>query len=80
MTEETKPVADPLVDLRVPLSQFNYAIKSLNRNPLGADVMEVAAMIQGWTGQVQSQLDKVNAARAVAEQKVAAVAKANAKK
>jgi hypothetical protein len=52
---------DTMVTFAVPLGAANFIMATLNKNPLGNDVMNVASLISSIKGQVQAQLDAAKA-------------------
>ncbi len=49
-------MTEPQITHAVSLSEHNFLVKTLNRNPLGVDVMEVAAFISRLQTSAQEQL------------------------
>lgn len=63
--------ADPLIEIgKLPLSLVNFILSTLNANPLGAPVMEVARAIQLIEGRAGPQVKAIG----VAEEAAAPVA------
>lgn len=65
MTEQTNqpvaPAEDPQVLLTLRLSAVNYIVETLNRNPVGGQVMQVAGLITSITQQASEDLKRQDA-------------------
>lgn len=55
MTANTAP-ADPTIRLELPLSLVNFVLETLNLNPKGGQVMQVAAGINMIRGQTEASM------------------------
>lgn len=69
MTDKTAP-ADPTIRLELPLSLVNFILETLNLNPKGGQVMQVAAGINMIRGQTEASM-KLDSALKSAEAPVA---------
>lgn len=54
--QQQKPEDDIEIVLRLPLSTVNFTLNTLNKNPLGGDVMSVASLITVITSQAEAQV------------------------
>lgn len=60
---------NPSITHAVTLKEHNFIVTTLNRNPLGADVMEVAALIQKLNNTAKAVVEVENAKLAEAAKK-----------
>ena len=71
MTDQTSqpaaPAEDPKVLLTLPLSAVNFIIETLNRNPVGGQVMQVAGLISRIQLQASDDLKSQDALKKMAE-------------
>lgn len=71
MTEQTNqpaaPAEDPQVLLTLRLSAVNYIVETLNRNPVGGQVMQVAGLITSISQQASDDLKRQDALKKMAE-------------
>lgn len=54
--QQQKPEDDIEIVLRLPLSTVNFVLNTLNKNPLGGEVMPVASLITVITSQAEAQV------------------------
>ena len=71
MTTNTAP-ADPTIRLELPLSLVNFVLETLNLNPKGGQVMQVAAGINMIRSQTEQSM-KLDSALKSAEAQAATV-------
>jgi len=66
----TENQVDLSIDLKLGLSAVNFILQTLDKNPLGGSVMEVATLIQAIRSQTQTQVDAAAAAEKAAKEAV----------
>lgn len=68
--EQAAPAGeDPVISLNLPLSAANFVLASLDKNPLGVSVMQVAALIGDIGRQAETQVKQLEAAKKAEETK-----------
>lgn len=72
--------SNPNITHVLTLSEHNFIVKSLNRNPLGADVMEVSGLITKLNTSAKGVVDKLNADEAAKKKLLDDLAETAAKK